>query len=458
MNNSIFGLNLQRIICERYKISPNCLSLKKLFDTNLDLSFDKEYGYIVDSVFSILKLNPIECTTMDSIDGKNVPYNFILNDNSTLSIRTNMKGDKVAPREVGQAGYEKLNQYFGHIYGKKIESQNDIKSLIINHIDEVLPIFFNFLIDANYIVWLYFNGDSYSYELIKGDCFADMSFIKEKFSFTKSLIDWNESTTIKYDGVSIAEVQVHRNRTFKFRFIMKNILQYIKSKSLNSESLGITAEKTVCDLFGLKYPDSFMMRYIPSLETKLMPVMKEAFKFLPPAIKHTGSSYGERGGASKCSYDFVLYGEKTLSLKTNWGDKVCPPEVGQPSASTCYLYFKDFVDESYIDRENFKKMVFNHIEKLIPIYVKHLFDSDYLLRLYNKKDKFYYQIIEKDYGISVSWSKSDFDFSKKSVVEWNESNTLYYKGVSIGEFQVHNHRNCFKFRFNFNNLLKFISK
>ena len=63
---------------------------------------------------------------------------------------------------------------------------------------------------------------------------------------------------------------------------------------------------------------------------------------MPPAIAHTGSTKGERGGTSKCSYDFLLEGNLTLSVKSNKGKMVCPPEVGQPGSKTCLLYFADF--------------------------------------------------------------------------------------------------------------------
>ena len=41
--------------------------------------------------------------------------------------------------------------------------------------------------------------------------------------------------------------------------------------------------------------------------------------------------------------------------------------------------------------------------------------------------------------------------------DWNESNTVKYNNISIGEFQVHNNRQCYKFRFNFKNLIKILN-
>ena len=202
------------------------------------------------------------------------------------------------------------------------------------------------------------------------------------------------------------------------------------------------------------------------MQYQLADVINYAFQYLPAPIKHCGSEAGERGGLSKSSYDFILNGNKTLSLKTNMGKKVCPPEVGQPNDKTCYYYFKAFVEEDHINKINFKQMVYKHIDKLIPIYLSHMFDSDYLLRIYenNKKETlltgqpYGYDIVKKEFGKDFKWEKELFSFSQPDINTWNESNSVSYNGISLGEFQVHNNRNCFKFRFNFDNLLKIIRK
>lgn len=452
------GFTLQKCICDKYGIIPNSDTAIKQFNSAFDKSFAKAFNKLIEGIFNELGSEPTQCTTKDKVDGKDVPFNFVLKDNSTLSIRTNIKGDKVAPREVGQAGFEKLNLYFGEIYGSEIKNQTDIKKLISCHIAEVMPIFLKFLFDADYIVWIYFENEQFKCEIINGDSFADLDFDKSNFSFTRDINSWIESTTLKYCGKSIAEIQVHKNRTFKFRFIMKNILPFIKSKIITTETLGITAEKTICDIYKLGYPSSFIKRSSMAIEKELEPVIKEAFVYLPKPIQHCGSDKGERGGQSKSPYDFILEGNKTLSLKTNIGKMVCPPEVGQPNSDTCYLYFKKFVNDDHIDKDNFKDMVYEHIESLLPIYLEHLFDSDYLLRIFmNQASKKYeYQIVNKNYGKSIVWEKEKFSFSKKTKEDWNESNTLYYHNVSIGEFQVHKNRNCYKFRFNFQNTMQLI--
>ncbi len=84
-----------------------------------------------------------------------------------------------------------------------------------------------------------------------------------------------------------------------------------------------------------------------------------------------------------------------------------------------------------------------------------MFDCDYLIQFYDVVDRNDNltlnpkAIVMKKYK-SPYWDKSKIYFTKQSVLEWNESNTVKYgiNGISIGEFQVHNNRDNFKFRFN----------
>lgn len=464
-NNALFGFMVQNTICKKYSIKPNNERSINVFNANNEPALQPIIDEIVNSIFDELNFFPVECTTFDKDNlGNDVTYNFILSDNSTLSIRTNVNGCKIAPRIVGQAGFSKLNTIFSDIYGKTIETQEDIKHLICNNPEKITPIFLDYLFDADYILWIFQQKSDFSFHILKGDSGVDIDFDKKYFSFTRNFEKWTESTTMKYKGKSIAEIQIHKNRTFKFRFIMKNLIPLLVSRDRNNETLGVTAEKTICDLFHIEYPSNFFNRYSPELEYQIIGTIKDAFMYLPYPIKHTGSEVGERGGNSKKSYDFVLNGEKTLSLKTNIGKMVCPSEIGQPNNLTCYLYFKDLINDAHIDELAFKKMVFSSVDKMMPRYVDHLFDADYLLRIYVDKSSFannsslyQYDIVDKGFGKKYVWKKELFSFSKKDIEHWNESNTVYYNGVTLGEFQVHKNRNCFKFRFNFSNLVKILN-
>ena len=297
-------------------------------------------------------------------------------------------------------------------------------------------------------------------QIIKLSDVGEYTFSKDEFTFTRGLDTWNESTTLKYHSTSIAEIQTHERRTFKFRFIISAIPDWFKIVSENNETLGISAESAICEYFKLQQPDSFSTRSSRIIKKQLLPVIRDAFMTVPKAIRHTGSESGTRGKQSKCSYDFVLEENKTLSLKTNKGKMVCPPEVGQPGAKTCLLYFKEFfpLGLSEVTNEDFKKMVFNHISEIMPIYVEHLFDSDWLLWIYLNQNSYHFKAISQSNIKEFKWNKDKFSFTKPTIECWNESNTVKYEGVTIGEFQIHTHRSCFKFRFNLANLLTLLHK
>lgn len=459
-NNAAFGLSLQKKICDKYSLAINGWA-KKQFEANYNSLYEKEISSIIPIIFDKVKTVPVRLLTYSNELAKNEkgvsPHNFLLKNGQTLSIRTTKTSGKVAPKVIGQAGIKTFNHFFKEMNGGIIVDQEDIKRFIINKIHLALPVFIDKLFESDITVFVPRDrvNDTFA---VMGNEVAEYSFDRDDFSFTRNLENWKESTTLKYRGKSIAEIQVHRNRNFKFRFIISAIPEWFKQVKINNETLGISAESAVCKLFDLQEPESFEKRAIKSFIDETTPAIKEAFNSMPNPIKHTGSEVGSRGENSKCSYDFILEGNLTLSLKTNIGKKVCPPEVGQPGAKTCLYYFKRFFENNieYVTGEIFKKMVFAHIDELIPIYIEHLFDSDWLLWIYKDKNRFLHLEISKNDIKKVRWDKKLFSFTKKTVQEWNESNTVKYNNITIGEFQVHKNRNCYKFRFDMPNLIEIV--
>ena len=459
-NNADYGMSLQQIICNEYGLFVNETAAQQ-FSANYNSQYYEELQPLSHEIFNQLGAQPIELLTYTKklINNKQTTcaHNFLLSNGETLSIRTTKTSNKIAPRTIGQGGFNVLNDYFSDINGKSVKSQEEVREMIFNHIHEMLPIFIDCLFQSDYTVLINRNLLS-KIIIIKAKDLGQFSFDRKEFSFTRDLSLWTESTTLKYNGKSIAEIQTHRERTFKFRFLVSAIPEWIQLVKVNNETLGISAEAAICKYFRIKQPLSFASRSSGKIISDLIPVIDEAFKGIPKVIKHTGSEAGARGAQSKCPYDFVLDGNLTLSLKTNKGKMVCPPEVGQPSADTCFKYFKHFLPSGSesMTNESFKNMVFNHIEEMIPIYFDHLFDSNFLLWIYQDKEHYNYKVIDQQNIQSFKWIPSKFSFTKSDTHSWNESNTVKYDGVTIGEFQIHTHRSCFKFRFHLANLLELI--
>lgn len=466
INNAEYGMSVQNYICKKYDLLVNDYAREQFNSNRIEL--EKESKDLIEKIFEELEDKPVKFTTFEksSKKGENrKPYNFVLKSGRTLSIKTNRKNVyKVCPNIIGQAGYDTLNYHFGHLIENDLKTQDDIKKLVQDKIDKLLPIFIDYMFIADITVWIYPNKDrELEFRIIKRAEAPDLIFKRDELYFTREGEEWKESTTLKYkslDGkkdISIAEIQLHSNRTFKFRFDMGKIVEMLKKIENNTETLGMTAENTICNWFDLERKEHMYSRSNPDLERVLTPVIEDVFKILPPAVEHSGSEKGDRGGKSKSSYDFILEGNKKLSVKTNYGKKVCPPEVGQPSEKTFIHYFGNLMEEKFSE-ESFKRLVLKKVDEMIPIYLEHLLDSDYLLWIYKENDKFKFKILKSKDTTKIVWKREGFSFTRDTVESWNESTTVKYKGKSLGEFQVHKSRNSYKFRFNMKNLIEILEK
>lgn len=244
MNNADLGMTLQARICNLYNLTP-CKQAREQFKSNYNKEYEKRLDTIIERIFNELKSNPIKCTTFEQ-SNKNgetyLPYNFVLVNGKTLSIRTSKSNKMVAPRVVGQAGYDVLNVFFEDIIGEHLYSQKQIRKAIYNNINDMLPVFVNYLLNSDYTVWVYPTNDKFDFIIVDNNTAVDIEYDEANFSFTKLLEDWTESITLKYKDISIAEVQTHKNRTFKFRFNFPNLVKLFVEEKVNTETIGISAE------------------------------------------------------------------------------------------------------------------------------------------------------------------------------------------------------------------------
>lgn len=223
---------------------------------------------------------------------------------------------------------------------------------------------------------------------------------------------------------------------------------------MNNESLGITTEFIICELAGLP-SEHLRARIHTPLIPVIRPVIERALRELPLVISHEGGS---------SDVDFHTEAG-TLSVKTNQSirsAKVAPQRCGQPSARTFSLFFREFFVESelvagVVPREIMKQRVQARIHEFIPIYLANLLDCDHTLWLWAEPHPSY-RIIDRGEAGNIHWELKRFSFTVDPY-EWNESCTVKYlppgaiTPLSIGEFQIHNNRDNYKFRFIMKNLL-----
>ena len=240
----------------------------------------------------------------------------------------------------------------------------------------------------------------------------------------------------------------------------------------NNESMGISAEVAIAKSFGIYVNPYYEDRSEPEIVELLMDDDKINKIFekekIPEPVWHVAEGQNP--------VDFELAGGKTLSVKTNQGElgKVAPQIIGQPTADTYFRHLRryakgfcleDFLDENNIKMTNenkseiFKRISINRPAMVVNMYWENLFDCDYYLHFFNLGSYAdplnNYLFLEKEQP--PVWNNEKFSFTQ-SLKSWNESNTLKYCGVSMGEFQVHSNRNCFKFRFNMKGVMKLIKQ
>lgn len=227
--------------------------------------------------------------------------------------------------------------------------------------------------------------------------------------------------------------------------------------SINNESLGMSVEFAICEQSGLQ-SSHLRERAVPELVEQVTETVASALDELPEVTEHIGGH---------SDVDF-LTANGSLSVKSNLKaqGKVAPQRCGQPTARTFTEFFRDLLlptddVDGVIPRPVMKRRVQERISDFIPIYLENLFDCDFLLWLWLNPSPGYRVISKLDIA-QVDWSAGYFDFSK-TPEDWNESCTVKYRApnqeraVSIGEFQIHNNRDNYKFRFSMQNLLSVIA-
>lgn len=205
-----------------------------------------------------------------------------------------------------------------------------------------------------------------------------------------------------------------------------------------TEDLGKCAERGLCLLLNTPFEGNF--RYSMEEAQRL----QRRFGNLSARL----AGYRHTGAHDK-RYDFKGGADQGLSVKTtkDGSYKICPQIIGQTTrARWCAAVGLGAETEGAA----IKEYILANVSTLMDAYEKHTFHCPVLF--YDKKEDACLYIQRT--ATRIPWDGLRWSRGGPDQPAWNESNTLYgASGKAIGEFQIHTHRNCVKFRFNLKNLL-----
>ena len=203
-------------------------------------------------------------------------------------------------------------------------------------------------------------------------------------------------------------------------------------------------EMAVCILYDTQYDGKYKYSYEEA--TKLKDRIRKLKDNFPYKLKHTAKAGSQ--------YDFTDIENKEIRLSaktTKKNGKVCPQIIGQPSKNNFCKYFN--LNESN-DTIIIKEYIESNIKSMLKKYSSTTFDCPIIY--YNKHSDILLFIKQKS---DINWSIHDIEFSHiKKSKKWNESTTISINNKNIGEFQVHNKRDCVKFRWSFENIINMFNE
>jgi hypothetical protein len=212
-------------------------------------------------------------------------------------------------------------------------------------------------------------------------------------------------------------------------------------KKLLTEDTGKILEYAFCKLLNTPFNGNFKysVEKADAIANKMAPI-KDAYV----GYKHTG----DRNNL----YDFTKSDEEHISLKSvkhknSW--KVCPQIIGQ----TTKKKFCNKFNITDINVVSIKTYIENNLNGLLVEYLANTFHCPVLFYCEESNECMIIKLKE-----TIKWEEAALEFlHKKKGSEWNESTTIKvthnFKEYSLGEFQIHNHRDGVKFRFDLKTLI-----
>ena len=240
---------------------------------------------------------------------------------------------------------------------------------------------------------------------------------------------------------------------------IKLFINNILNKRLNNETIGQSAEYSIC--LNAKIKCNIRKNRISTIIVNRLNKIIEKESILNKLPEEISESCGYKNG----SIDFLLKNKETLSLKTlRFKDgKICPQQVGQPTLKSWDKYWKKKWEGALDKNPERWEFIKQNIHLYLNEMLRKVFCCDYLIILKNCIDNpsvTYYDKKKLNDKLKYFNDQSIIYTREKYEERWNERKNKYSemsstikidilgKLIKIGEFQFHkSSRKELKFRF-----------
>lgn len=229
LNNETRGISAEVAFCVEYEIP-----LSERYRRRADEDTVKD----LVSIFGEFRKDSPELTVDEHTAENQSVHDFRVNGTQTLSMKTTMHAgcEPVAPQVVGQATPITYWKHFGEPLGGYLQIDEEtynsltyveqcqlVKRFFMDNMEKCLDIYWDNLNSSDYFMVI--TGVATDNPKIR---MVDLSNKPQWGDYvittTRTVDTWNESNTIKLNGVAVAEFQIHRSRKcFKFRFKLKGL-------------------------------------------------------------------------------------------------------------------------------------------------------------------------------------------------------------------------------------------
>ena len=175
------------------------------------------------------------------LGNKNTYYDFKTRLDDSVSIKTNISGNKICAQTIGQTTLSSFNKITGNDY----KTNEDYKRAVFENTRYIVDLYISYLFCCDHFISLkYDKGDIFYFKKVGNvGLKSDFDF---KFKFSKTIDNWNNSMTLSIciNDVfkSFAEFQIHSTRNcIKCRFNLDTLV--IMSNNSMFENLELTNYK-----------------------------------------------------------------------------------------------------------------------------------------------------------------------------------------------------------------------